>query len=150
MAEQERVVGLERLRLRDVDRVGGKNASLGEMIGQLAAKGIRVPGGFATTAFAYREFLSANGLEQRIRDALANLNIDFRHQVRFGEQLNIQTGVERVGQTSVTLLQTVNANGRVAAEMRSVVVLYDYEQHSPRAIPAALREHFERYRSERA
>ena len=76
MAEQERVVGLERLRLKDVDRVGGKNASLGEMIGQLAAKGIRVPGGFATTAFAYREFLSANGLEQRIRDALANLNID--------------------------------------------------------------------------
>ena len=76
MAEQERVVGLERLRLKDVDRVGGKNASLGEMIGQLAAKGIRVPGGFATTAFAYREFLSANGLEQRIRDALANLNVD--------------------------------------------------------------------------
>src|SRR5438093_9281735 len=76
MAEQERVIGFERLRLNDVDRVGGKNASLGEMIGQLAGEGIRVPGGFATTAFAYREFLSENALEQRIRDTLAGLDID--------------------------------------------------------------------------
>src|ERR1700687_3876262 len=76
MKEQDRVVGCERLRLKDVDRVGGKNASLGEMIGQLAAQGIRVPGGFATTASAYREFLSENGLEQRIHDALAGLDVD--------------------------------------------------------------------------
>jgi pyruvate,water dikinase len=76
MQERERVVGFERLRLKDVDRVGGKNASLGEMIGQLAAQGIRVPGGFATTASAYREFLSENGLEQRIHDALAGLDVD--------------------------------------------------------------------------
>jgi len=106
--------------------------------------------GFAQYAEAGRlDFFAQLGVDVN-SIILANLNIDFRHQVRFGEQLNIQTGVERVGQTSVTLLQTVNANGRVAAEMRSVVVLYDYEQHSPRAIPAALREHFERYRSERA
>ena len=54
---EARVVPFEQLRMTDVERVGGKNASLGEMISQLAGAGIRVPGGFATTAFAYREFL---------------------------------------------------------------------------------------------
>ncbi|TAN52552.1 MAG: hypothetical protein EPN19_10840, partial [Betaproteobacteria bacterium] len=55
------VAWLKDLRLADLDEVGGKNASLGEMIGGLAAAGIRVPGGFATTAAAYRDFLAANG-----------------------------------------------------------------------------------------
>ncbi len=50
------VIWLENLRMTDVERVGGKNASLGEMISQLAEKGVRVPGGFATTAEAYRAF----------------------------------------------------------------------------------------------
>ncbi|HET8832673.1 MAG TPA: PEP/pyruvate-binding domain-containing protein, partial [Casimicrobiaceae bacterium] len=49
-----RVIPLERLRMRDLPQVGGKNASLGEMIGELDAAGIRVPGGFATTADAFR------------------------------------------------------------------------------------------------
>ncbi|MGH8746775.1 MAG: PEP/pyruvate-binding domain-containing protein, partial [Burkholderiales bacterium] len=52
--------------MTDLDQVGGKNASLGEMIGGLAQAGIRVPGGFATTAQAYREFLAANDLDRRI------------------------------------------------------------------------------------
>src|SRR5687768_9176224 len=69
-----RVAWLKDLRMADLERVGGKNASLGEMIGGLAAAGIRVPGGFATTADAYREFLSANGLEARIRARLAKLD----------------------------------------------------------------------------
>jgi pyruvate,water dikinase len=56
--------------------VGGKNASLGEMISQLTASGVRVPGGFATTAHAFREFLRHNGLRQRIQDQLATLDID--------------------------------------------------------------------------
>jgi len=60
----------------DVDKVGGKNASLGEMISQLAAEGIRVPGGFATTAFAFREFLGHKGLEARIADRLKALDVD--------------------------------------------------------------------------
>jgi pyruvate,water dikinase len=60
--------------MADLERVGGKNASLGEMISALAAAGIRVPGGFATTAQAFREFLSADGLDQRIADALAELD----------------------------------------------------------------------------
>jgi pyruvate,water dikinase len=76
MGEQQRVIGFDHLRMSDVDRVGGKNASLGEMISQLRDSGIRVPGGFATTAFAFREFLSDNGLKDRIDQALATLDVD--------------------------------------------------------------------------
>jgi pyruvate,water dikinase len=76
MAEQQRVIGFDHLRMSDVDRVGGKNASLGEMISQLRASGIRVPGGFATTAFAFREFLRDNALKERIDQALAGLDVD--------------------------------------------------------------------------
>jgi pyruvate,water dikinase len=70
------VIPFEQLRMTDVEEVGGKNASLGEMISQLAGAGVRVPGGFATTAHAYREFLSAGGLAQRIEAALAKLDIE--------------------------------------------------------------------------
>ena len=70
------VVPLEQLRMTDVEAVGGKNASLGEMISQLAASGVRVPGGFATTAHAFREFLRHGGLTERINARLATLNID--------------------------------------------------------------------------
>ena len=66
MSQQARVIPFEHLRMRDVDQVGGKNASLGEMIGQLAHAGIRVPGGFATTAAAFREFLAHDHLGERI------------------------------------------------------------------------------------
>ena len=65
---------LKDLRMTDLDKVGGKNASLGEMIGGLSAAGIRVPGGFATTAEAYRAFLAADGLDARIRDRLVKLD----------------------------------------------------------------------------
>jgi len=74
MAATEYVLRFEDLRMTDVGRVGGKNASLGEMIGNLAGRGIRVPGGFATTAAAYREFLGAAGLAQRIDGELARLD----------------------------------------------------------------------------
>src|SRR5262245_11213621 len=69
-----RVAWLKDLRMADLERVGGKNASLGEMIGGLAAAGIRVPGGFATTAEAFREFLAAGKLEQRIAERLKQLD----------------------------------------------------------------------------
>src|SRR3954467_13625410 len=65
-----RLAWLKDLRLKDLDQVGGKNASLGEMIGGLAAAGIRVPGGFATTADAYREFLAADGLAGRTQQPI--------------------------------------------------------------------------------
>ncbi|GAB4172512.1 MAG: phosphoenolpyruvate synthase [Rhodocyclaceae bacterium] len=70
------VIGFEDLGLRDIDRVGGKNASLGEMIGQLSHLGVRVPGGFATTAQAFRDFLDADGLARRIHDVLDRLDIE--------------------------------------------------------------------------
>ena len=70
------VIPFEDLRMTDVEIVGGKNASLGEMISQLHAKGVRVPTGFATTAYAFREFLEHNQLTQRIINRLKDLNID--------------------------------------------------------------------------
>jgi pyruvate,water dikinase len=70
------VVPFERLRMTDVEAVGGKNASLGEMISQLAASGVRVPGGFATTAHAFRLFLAQGGLAARIHAALDALDAD--------------------------------------------------------------------------
>jgi pyruvate, water dikinase len=70
------VVGFDDLRMHDVDSVGGKNASLGEMISQLSGAGVRVPNGFATTAQAFREFLAHNNLTQRIGDLLTSLNTD--------------------------------------------------------------------------
>jgi pyruvate,water dikinase len=70
------VVPFDELRMTDVEAVGGKNASLGEMISQLAASGVRVPGGFATTAHAFREFLAYGDLTQRIAQRLDGLNTD--------------------------------------------------------------------------
>src|SRR5690625_6375532 len=70
------VIPFEELRMTDVEIVGGKNASLGEMISQLSDAGVRVPGGFATTADAFRDFLKTTGLDQRIAERLAQLNVD--------------------------------------------------------------------------
>jgi pyruvate, water dikinase len=76
MAPGAYVVPFSQLRMTDVESVGGKNASLGEMLGQLAATGIRVPDGFATTAAAFRDFIDAGGLRQRIAAALDALDVD--------------------------------------------------------------------------
>ena len=73
---EQYVIKLEELGMSDVETVGGKNASLGEMISNLSSLGVTVPGGFATSAAAYREFLSANGLDKKINNLLANLNVD--------------------------------------------------------------------------
>ena len=79
--EESYVSSFGHLRMSDVDSVGGKNSSLGEMISQLADAGVRVPGGFATTAQAFRDFLAYTesgglSLAQRIADRLADLDID--------------------------------------------------------------------------
>ena len=73
---QNYVIGFESLGMGDVAKVGGKNASLGEMIRGLAGTGVKVPGGFATTAEAYREFLRHGGLADRIEALLAKLNVE--------------------------------------------------------------------------
>ena len=69
------VISFQSSGLKDIAKVGGKNASLGEMIAKLSASGVCVPGGFATTAEAYRDFLSVNGLDSRIEAALSMLDV---------------------------------------------------------------------------
>ncbi len=82
------VVWFDKLRMTDVEHVGGKNASLGEMISQLASSGVRVPGGFATTAQAYRDFLAHNGLSDRINEMLAKLDVeDVVELARVGKEI---------------------------------------------------------------
>ncbi|MGY3864993.1 phosphoenolpyruvate synthase [Aeromonas bivalvium] len=76
MQVQQYVLWYEQLGMQDVERVGGKNASLGEMISQLSGAGVSVPGGFATTAFAFNEFLDRSGLNDKIHDLLDSLNVD--------------------------------------------------------------------------
>ena len=70
MSKQPYVIWFEQLGIQDLPSVGGKNASLGEMIAKLAPLGVRVPGGFATTAQAFRDFLQHNDLTQRIDQLL--------------------------------------------------------------------------------
>jgi pyruvate,water dikinase len=82
------VVPFEALRMTDVESVGGKNASLGEMISQLADAGVRVPGGFATTAHAFRSFLHFNQLTGRIAERLNGLNVeDVKALTKCGEEI---------------------------------------------------------------
>jgi pyruvate,water dikinase len=71
-----KVLWYSSLRMHDVETVGGKNASLGEMISNLAASGVKVPNGFATTADAYREFLKHEGLDERVNAQLKALDVD--------------------------------------------------------------------------
>ena len=76
MVQGRYVFPFSQLRMTDVDRVGGKNASLGELLSQLTSAGIRVPDGFATTAEAFRLFLKEGGLEERIAQRLTTLDVD--------------------------------------------------------------------------
>lgn len=82
------VADLKQFSINDVEKVGGKNASLGEMITQLSKKGVRVPGGFATTAYAYRTFLEENNLTEKIDDLLKNIDVNnIDELVRIGKEI---------------------------------------------------------------
>ena len=70
------IIPFEQLKNKDVELVGGKNASIGEMISGLATLGVSVPGGFATTSHAYRDFLAQDRLNERIHNVLTTLDID--------------------------------------------------------------------------
>ena len=72
----ENILWLHALRLSDLARVGGKNSSLGEMIGELSGLGVSVPGGFATTADAFKAFIAHNTLHARIYDKLATVDVE--------------------------------------------------------------------------
>ena len=74
--DQQLVLWLDKVRLEDVHLVGGKNASLGEMIQQLTPQGIRVPSGFATTSYAYRYFIEKTGLDAQLREVLGGFDIN--------------------------------------------------------------------------
>ncbi len=76
MRLNENILWLHELRLADLARVGGKNSSLGEMIGHLANLGVSVPGGYATTAEAFKAFIAHNDLSKRIFDKLATLDVE--------------------------------------------------------------------------
>jgi pyruvate,water dikinase len=76
MTNEAYVLPFQDLRMQDVARVGGKNASLGEMISQLSPLGVRVPGGFATTAWAFRDFLAGGGLDRNIDSVLETLDVE--------------------------------------------------------------------------
>ena len=73
---QQYVLWYQELGMGDVNKVGGKNASLGEMISNLSNAGVQVPGGFATTSFAFNEFLEQSGLNQKIYEILESLDVD--------------------------------------------------------------------------
>ena len=74
-SKQSLVLWFDEVGIADVPLVGGKNASLGEMIQQLAAQGVSVPGGFSTTAKAYQYFIQASGLEQELRSLFSDLDV---------------------------------------------------------------------------
>lgn len=80
------------------------------------------------------------GLEPPSGDLiLARIELSFERQIRFGDRVEVLTGVARIGRTSVKLDQTVRGGGEVAARIDSVVVLYDYTAQSPRPVPEAYR-----------
>ncbi len=81
--EQTLVIPFEAVTIQDISVVGGKNASLGEMIGQLAKKGVKVPTGFATTAHAYRYFIESADLEKKLRSIFTDLNIEDINNLRW-------------------------------------------------------------------
>lgn len=84
----QHIAWLHELGMDDLERVGGKNASLGEMISQLDGLGVSVPGGFATTAYAYQEFLNQSGLKDRIDAKLNALDVDdIQTLARTGEEI---------------------------------------------------------------
>ena len=70
---------------------------------------------------------------------LARIEIDYRAQVHFGDEVYVETWVEKVGNTSITLTHRVVANGKPAAEIRSIVVYFDYEANAPSRVPEAVR-----------
>ncbi|MAK91371.1 MAG: phosphoenolpyruvate synthase [Oleibacter sp.] len=125
------VLWFDQVSMGDVERVGGKNASLGEMISNLSEAGVSVPGGFATTADAYREFLAFEGLDQRIQKALDALDVnDIRSLSDTGAQIRgwildapLPPQLEKDVREAFSKLQEGNAN--IAVAVRSSATAED-------------------------
>jgi len=145
------VIPFEQLAMRDVETVGGKNASLGEMIGSLATLGVQVPGGFATTAHAYREFLEQGGLAGRIRSELAALDVDdVARLAATGARIRqwiLATAFPPALTAAVSAqLQRLSADGELAVAVRSSATAEDL----PEASFAGQQESFLNVRGEAA
>jgi len=124
------VIPFEELRMADVEIVGGKNSSLGEMISQLHSKGVRVPTGFATTALAFRDFLNHHQLTQRIIDRLSELNIDdVKALAQAGQDIRrwiIEVPLqERLEQEVRAAFAKLDADGRGSFAVRSSATAED-------------------------
>ena len=124
------VVPFDQLRMTDVDTVGGKNASLGEMISQLSDAGVRVPGGFATTAQAYRDFLAQTGLADRIANRLSTLDADdVRALAEAGSQIRqwiVQTPLpKQLDEQIRTAFAALDADGKGSFAVRSSATAED-------------------------
>jgi acyl-CoA thioester hydrolase len=90
------------------------------------------------------EFFRSLGMG-RITLILAHIALDFRKQVKFGDKVYVETNVEKLGNTSVRLLQKIFANGDLAADVHSVVVLFDYDAQKPKVVEDDLRAKLEDY-----
>ena len=97
------IAWLHELGMSDLEQVGGKNASLGEMISKLSDLGVSVPGGFATTSSAFRDFLSQSGLGDRIHSRLESLDTEDVHALH-------EAGAEIRRWVTETPFQVVNPN----------------------------------------
>ncbi|WP_339806114.1 PEP/pyruvate-binding domain-containing protein, partial [uncultured Marinobacter sp.] len=128
---EDYIIWFEKLGMSDVERVGGKNASLGEMISNLANAGVSVPGGFATTAHAYREFLAKDGLRDRIDEALDALDVsDVNELARVGAEIRQwvleQPFPEKLDEHLKTAFASLqNGNDNLAVAVRSSATAED-------------------------
>ncbi|MCE4372625.1 phosphoenolpyruvate synthase [Xanthomonas hortorum] len=129
----ENILWLHELRLVDLARVGGKNSSLGEMIGNLAGLGVSVPGGYATTAEAFKDFIAHNDLSKRIFDKLATLDVeDVTALTIAGKEIRgwvidapLQPELDRDIRTAYKQLCAENGGGEVAVAVRSSATAED-------------------------
>ncbi|WP_144899259.1 phosphoenolpyruvate synthase [Luteimonas cucumeris] len=127
------ILWLHDLRLTDLAQVGGKNSSLGEMIGNLAKLGVSVPGGFATTADAFKDFIAHNDLHQRIFDRLATLDVeDVPALNAAGGEIRgwvidapLQPGLDADIRAAYRKLSGENGGGDVAVAVRSSATAED-------------------------
>ena len=127
------ILWLQDLRLNDLAQVGGKNSSLGEMIGNLAQLGVSVPGGFATTADAFQAFVAHNDLHQRIFDRLSALDVEDVHALTAaGTEIRgwvidapLQPELDRDIREAYARLCDDNGGGEVAVAVRSSATAED-------------------------
>ncbi len=129
----ENILWLHELRLADLARVGGKNSSLGEMIGHLANLGVSVPGGYATTAEAFKAFIAHNDLTTRIYDRLDSLDVeDVDALTAAGKQIRgwvidapLQPDLDKDIRDAYAKLSAENGGGDVAVAVRSSATAED-------------------------